>query len=48
MQSFKDNLIDKGFFVQQIECHVKEYETVTEPLIFNMIHTTENNINLIG
>lgn len=48
IESFKNTLLEKGFYIQHIECRLKEPEIVAEPLIFNMIQTTENNINLVG
>nr|CBX30142.1 hypothetical protein N47_D29510 [uncultured Desulfobacterium sp.] len=45
---FAKNLEKIGFSVRHIECRLKEPEVVTEPLILDIIQTTENNINLVG
>ncbi|MBU1052875.1 MAG: flagellar hook-length control protein FliK [Proteobacteria bacterium] len=48
MESFRNTLLEKGFYIQHIECRLKEPEIINEPLIFNIIQTTENNVNLVG
>ncbi len=47
IESFINNLADKGFSIQHIECRLKDPETVSEPLLLDMIQATENNINLV-